>query len=174
MKKIMFLVFMLTLAISGSAFAQADNRLVNEGVVNAPVKVVWDAFTTKAGLESWLAAHTDFELKIGGKMRTQYDPKGTTDDAKAIQSTIMSYDPMRMLSFGVTKAPEAFPYPHAIYNMWTVIYFEASGEKATRVRVVSMGFGDDEESKKMYDFFKVGNAYTLDELKKHFASVARK
>jgi hypothetical protein len=47
---------------------------------------------------------------------------------------------------------------------------EAKGEKATRVRGVSLGFGDDEESKKMREFFKRGNAVTLEELQKRFAA----
>lgn len=56
--------------------------------------------------------------------------------------------------------------------MWTVVYFEAQGEKATRVRVVSMGFGNDDESKKMRGFFNRGNAFTLQQLQKRFAAKA--
>ena len=54
--------------------------------------------------------------------------------------------------------------------MWTVVYFEAQGEKATRVRGVSLGFGDDEESRKMREFFNRGNAITLEHLQKRFAA----
>ena len=163
------LMFLLVL-LPGSFRAQDDTRLVHEGLVNAPVDRVWAAFTTTEGLESWMAAHAAIELKIGGKMKTQYDPRGTIDDAKAIENTILSYEPMRMLSFRVTKAPDAFPFPNAIKNMWTVVYFEAQGEKATRVRGVSMGFGNDDESKKMREFFNRGNAITLDHLQKRFAA----
>ena len=150
--------------------AQDDDRLVHEGLVNAPLDQVWAAYTTKAGLESWMVAHAQIELKIGGTMRTRYDPKGTVDDAKAIENTILSYEPMRMLSFKVTKAPQGFPFPNAITKMWTVVYFEAQGEKATWVRGVSMGFGNDDESKKMREFFKRGNAATLEGLQKRFAT----
>jgi len=156
-------------ALPGVCAAQDDNRLVHEGVVNAPLDQVWAAYTTKAGLESWMAAHAEIELKIGGTMRVRYDPRGTVDDSKAIQNTILSYEPMRMLSFKVTKAPEGFPFPNAIKNMWTVVYFEAQGEKATRVRGVSLGFGNDDESQKMREFFNRGNAVTLEELQKRFA-----
>ena len=152
--------------------AQDDNRLVQEGVVNAPLDQVWVAYTTGAGLESWMVAHAEIELKIGGKMKTRYDPKGTVDDAQAIENTILSYEPRRMLSFKVTKAPQGFPFPSAITNMWTVVYFEAQGEKATRVRGVSMGFGNDEESKRMREFFQHGNAVTLERLQKRFEAKA--
>jgi hypothetical protein len=35
-----------------------------------------------------------------------------------------------------------------------------------------MGFGNDDESKKMREFFKRGNAFTLEELQKRFAAKA--
>jgi len=150
--------------------AEEDRRLIHEGLVEAPLNQVWAAYTTKAGLESWMVAHAEIEMKIGGLMKTQYDPKGTTDDATAIANTILSYEPMRMVSFKVTKAPQGFPFPNAIANMWTVVYFEAEGEKATRVREVCLGFGEDDESRKMREFFNRGNAITLERLKKRFAA----
>jgi uncharacterized protein YndB with AHSA1/START domain len=146
-----------------------DKRLVHEGVVAAPLKEVWAAFTTSEGQESWMVAHSEIELRIGGRMRTHYDPKGTIGDAKTIENTIISYDPERMLSIRVTKQPEGFPFPNAVRGMWTVIYFEAADPRSTRVRIVAMGFGDDEESKKMRAFFDRGNAFTLKKLQERFA-----
>ena len=150
----------------------SSNRLVHEGIVNGPLDQVWAAYTTKAGLESWMVAHAEIELKIGGTMKTQYDPKGTTEDPKAIVNTILSLEPMRMLSFKVTKAPQGFPFPNAITNMWTVVHFEAQGEKATRVREICMGFSEDDESRKMREFFNRGNAITLKTLQMRFAAKA--
>jgi len=165
--------FMMAVALLPSVCrAQDDNRLAHEGIVNAPLNQVWAAFTTREGLESWMAAHAEIELKLGGTMKTQYDPKGKIDDARAIENTILSYEPMRMLSFKVTKAPQGFPFPNAIKNMWTVVYFEPRGETATQVRVVSMGFGNDDESKKMREFFNRGNAFTLQLFQKRFAAKA--
>src|SRR5260221_13172455 len=95
---------------------QGENPLVHEGIVNGPVDQVLAGLTTKEGIESWMAAHAGIELKLGGRMRTQYNAKGTVDDAGAIENTIISYEPMRMLSFKVTKAPQGFPFPNAIKN----------------------------------------------------------
>jgi uncharacterized protein YndB with AHSA1/START domain len=168
-------LLMLLLAVACEPFPAIagvqgeDGRLVHEGVVAAPLRDVWAAFTTKAGQESWMAAHSEVELKVGGLMRTHYDPKGTLGDPKTIENTIISYDPGRMLSIRVTKAPEGFPFPNAVKAMWTVIYFEAAGPQATRVRIVGLGFGGDEESKKMRAFFDRGNAFTLKKLQERFA-----
>ena len=166
--RVVSLMFLLVF-LPGSFRAQDDTRIVHEGIVNAPVDQVWAAFTTVEGLESWMAAHATIELKIGGRMKTQYDPKGTVDDAKAIENTILSYEPLRMLSIKVAKAPDTFPFPNAIKNMWTIVYFTPEGDKTTRVREVSMGFGNDNESKKMREFFNRGNAFTLQKLQKRFA-----
>lgn len=170
--KILLVFVMLFVFLPNIGRAQDDNQIVHEGIVNAPLNQVWAAFTTREGLESWMAAHAEIELKLGGKMKTQYDPKGKTDDASAIENTILSYEPMRMLSFKVTKAPEGFPFPNAIKNMWTVVYFDSQSEKATRFRVVSIGFGNDKESKKMREFFDRGNAYTVQLFQKRFATKA--
>jgi len=147
-----------------------DNRLIHEGVVAAPVGEVWAAFTTGKGQESWMAAHSEVELKVGGRMRTHYDPKGVIGDPRTIENEIICYDPERMLSIKVTKSPEGFPFPNAVRSMWTVIYFEAVSPRTTRVRIVGLGFGDDEESKKMRAFFDRGNAFTLKKLQERFAS----
>ncbi len=164
-------VLVLTLApISVTACGAEDNPLVHEGIVAAPLDDVWKALTTKEGQESWMVAHSEIDLKIGGRMRTHYDRKGTLGDAKTIENTILAYDPKRMLSFKVSKPPEGFPFPSAVKNMWTVIYFEANTPKTTRVRIVGLGFGDDEESKKMRAFFDRGNAFTLKKLQERFAS----
>ncbi len=56
-------------------------------------------------------------------------------------------------------------------GMWTVIYFDSIDERSTRVRVVSLGFGDDPESIRMRAFFDRGNAFTLQSLQKRFETV---
>ena len=75
-----------------------------------------------------------------------------------------------MLSIQVTNPPEKFPFKDAVKNMWTVIYFEDAGSSRSRLRIVGLGFGDDEESRKLREFFDKGNAYTLKKLQEKFAS----
>jgi uncharacterized protein YndB with AHSA1/START domain len=151
-----------------SPVQEDEKRLAHEAEIGAPVADVWAALTTKAGMESWMVAHAEIDLKIGGVMRTHYDPKGKLGDAKTIENTILSFDPHRMLSIKATKIPEGFPFPNAIRDMWTVMYFEDAGAGKTRVKIVSLGLGDDEEATKMKSFFKRGNQLTLDRLRKKF------
>ena len=148
--------------------ARAIDSIVTEGVVNAPVAAVWNAWTTSSGLKEWLAPHVDSDLRIDGLMRTNYDPKGSLGDPGTIENKILAFEPERMLSIRVAKAPEKFPFKAKIGEMWTVLYFQATPDGRTLLRIVGLGFGSDDESQKMKEFFKQGNAFTLTQLQKRF------
>jgi len=144
--------------------AAAAGELVHEGVVPASLGKTWTAWTTSAGLRSWLAPHAEIDFRIGGKMRANYDAAASLDDPRTIENMILSYDPHRMLSIQVAKAPNDFPFPKAVYDMWTVVYFEEVAPEQTHVRIVAHGFTDDEESQRMRAFFARGNAATLKQM----------
>ena len=145
------------------------SELVTEGMIEGPVDAVWAALATKEGQESWNVAHAEIDLKIGGKMRTHYDATGRIGDPDTIENTILCFEPNRMLSIQVTNPPAKFPFKNAIKNMWTVIYFENAEPSRTWLRIIGVGYGDDEESRKLRGFFDKGNAYTLKKLQEKFA-----
>jgi uncharacterized protein YndB with AHSA1/START domain len=163
----------LVTLLCGSSAAQELSPIVHEGVVEASPDAVWAAFTTSEGLRAWLAPHAEIDLRVGGLMRTNYDPQGRLGDARTIENTILSYEPGRMISIRVSKAPDDFPFPTAVRRMWSVIYFTPAGSGRTLVREVSLGFGGDEESQRMRAFFMQGNATTLQQLQRHFSAPAR-
>ena len=167
MKSFALFAFVVCLLASARP-ANANESIVTEGVVDAPVADVWNAWTTTAGLKSWLAPQVDVDLRIDGLMRANYDPKGSLGDAGTIENRVLSYEPERMLSIKVAKAPEKFPFKARIGDMWTVLYFQALPDGKTSLRIVGMGFGSDEESQRMKAFFTQGNAYTLAQLQKLF------
>ena len=78
-----------------------------------------------------------------------------------------------MISIKVAKAPANFPFPNAIREMWTVLYFSVAGPSRTTVREVTLGFESDPESQRMRAFFNQGNATTLSQLQRHFAGRAQ-
>jgi uncharacterized protein YndB with AHSA1/START domain len=168
------LAIALALAVGDAPLAQDTGPIVVEGTVEAPVEAVWAAWATSEGLRVWLAPHADIDLRVGGRMRANYDPGGTLGDPRTIENEVLSFEPQRMLSIRVAKAPDGFPFPDAIRQMWTVLYFEPSGPHATRLRIVSLGFAPDAESQKMRAFFEKGNAFTLQALQRHFAPESRR
>jgi uncharacterized protein YndB with AHSA1/START domain len=162
-------VLLMTLLPAGVALAQEPMPIVAEGVIRAPVREVWAAWSTSEGLRSWLAPHAEIEMRIGGVMRANYSASGSLDDPQVIVNKILAFEPDRMLSIQVATAPANFPFPNAIFKMWTVMYFEPAEADHTRVRVVGLGFTADEESRRMRAFFERGNAETIENLRRHFA-----
>ena len=166
MKMTVAVLFLLAL-LGGTVLMAAPEPVVTEGLVNAPVDAVWKAFTTKSGIEAWMVAKTEFELKVGATWRTSYSKDSNLNDDMAIHHTILAFDPGRMLAFRTIKFPKNFPFP-AVTDTWTVVYFESAGAGKTRVTARMLGVQDDEQGQKMRAFFERGNRSELDALVKFF------
>jgi uncharacterized protein YndB with AHSA1/START domain len=146
----------------------AADPVVSETVVNAPVAAVWNAWTTVEGMQAWMVAKTDIDLRVGGLWRTSYTRDADLAGDAAIHHRVLAFDPGRMFAFQTVKTPKTFPFP-AILKTWTIVYLEPVNAGQTKVTVRMVGYGDDEESLKMRAFFEVGNKATLDALVKRFA-----
>lgn len=141
---------------------------VTEGFINAPVAEVWGLFTTSAGYKATGVDKADVDLRIGGLIRTHYDPKGTLGDPETIVNEILAFEPQRMLAIRIKEPPASFPYREAVAGTWTVIYFTPAGQDMTQVRIVGLGYRDDDQSRAMRRFFEEGNRWTLDHLAKPY------
>ena len=177
-KRLVFsLMFMLGPAIARSQdpadrmlnLATAEQPLVHSAVVDAPLTQVWQAWTTTAGITSWMVPAGEIELRVGGKMRTSYTKGSDLKGPDVIENTIICFDPLHMLSIKISKAPERFPFKKAMEHVWTVLYFEKVGEDKTKVVCRMLGYDGQSESVQMRLFFMQGNQQTLDSLVKHFA-----
>ncbi len=160
----------LLIALAGSLIvspARAAEPQVTEGFINASVAEVWRMFTTSAGFKATGVAHADVDLKVGGEIRTHYDPKGALGDANTIVNEILAFDPERMLALRIKQAPANFPFKNVMRGPWTVIYLAPAGSM-TQVRIVGLGYADDPESQAMREFFAQGNRATLDLMAKPY------
>lgn len=165
----------LTLAMPLPARGQEPSAAVSvqRAIVAAPVARVWEVFTTAEGWKALGVALAEVDLKVGGTIRTRYSPNGTLGDDQTIVNTILALDPQRMLSIQATRAPKGFPFPpETLARMWSVIELEDLGDGRTRVSVRGHGFGADETSRRMREFFAQGNAWTLQRLAQHFGPAA--
>ena len=92
-------------------------------------------------------AHASVDLRVGGKILTHYDPRGTLGDPKTIENTILAYEPHTMIAFRATKPPAGFPFPpEVLERTWSVATFRDLGGGRTRVTltVQDTGIGIDE------------------------------
>ena len=158
----------LSTNVQVSAAAHGE-PVVTHAEVDAPAEKVWDAFTTRAGIESWMVASGHVDLRIGGLIRTTYRKGADLDGDTAIHQEILSMDPGRMISFRTVKSPKDFPFSDAISRSWTVVYMEPLAPGRTRVTVKMLGYTNDAQTQKMRAFFELGNKATLDALVKRFA-----
>ena len=159
----------LTAADSPPAVAIATSSNVEEGIVDAPIDEVWGVWSTPAGWRISGVAKVDIDFRPGGLIRTHYKEDGVLGDPGTIENRILAYEPPRMLAIQIAKPPTGFPFPHAWQAPWTVITLTPIADGRTSVRLASVGFGADDESRRMLEFFKKGNHWTLEKIQAHFA-----
>ena len=167
-----FVVFALALilGVPQDDIPDPTTPVVAQVIVDAPTGAVWDAWTTRDLLLAWNEiGNSAMDLKIGGSWRTSYDPDSNLDDDTVIESTILAFDPGRMLATRTVRAPADFPFPNAILETWAVLYLEPVSDTQTRITTRMFGFTQDEESQGMREFFEWGNQYELDKLAAYFA-----
>ncbi len=157
------------LAAACSTAARADlPPLVHEAVITAPVRDVWEAFTTEKGRAAWLTPLNEVDLRIGGSILCHYDANGTLGDDGTVTLEILAFEPERMLTFRGIPPKNARHEMKGFEGTWAVIQLTPLSSDLTRIRSVGLGWAETEDAKRLRDFFDAGNAYTLKMLQKHF------
>jgi uncharacterized protein YndB with AHSA1/START domain len=139
----------------------SDKVLVLEVTVPAPLSAVWEAFTTSAGLSTWLTPGAVVDLREGGEW-TAHFPGGSTGGG-----TILSFAPEKELVLSAL-APDKFPTVRATRTK-ARFQFETKGD-STLVRLTQTGWKEGEEWVKAYEYLTVGNAQLLATLHHRFVN----
>ena len=166
-KRCMTWAFVLV-AMIGECTA-GERILRTETVVPAPVAEVWKALTTKDGIQSWMAPVAEIDLRLGGTLKTNYNPQAKIGEPGAIVHRILCYEPERMLATQFTAPEGAPPEAKLAQQTWVVYRLEPLAAGETRVTVSMMGWGQGPEWDRSYAFFEKGNAWEMEQLVKHFA-----
>lgn len=148
--------------------------LVVEGVVAAPIGEVWKVWSTPEGFKRLGVAKCDIDLRVGGLIRSHYNPAGELGDEGTIVNQIIAFEPERMMSFRIHTPPKGFPFMEAYKKTWSVATMTDLGDGRTHVRLATMGYDDSEESRKMRDFFQAGNTYVMKTLQAAFDAGTKK
>jgi uncharacterized protein YndB with AHSA1/START domain len=128
--------------------------------IPAPVHDVWEAFTTKQGLSSWLAPDVSVELKPGGDWLVKFP--GSTGGG-----TIVSFVPEKEIVINAL-APNSFPHVRATRTR-AVFTFTAEGS-STLVRLSQTGWQSGPEWDAAYEYLVTGNAQMLGMLHHRFVA----
>ncbi len=158
------------LAVAMPAFGGAGDPLVHTAVVEGPAEEVWRLLTTKRGMESWIVAHAEVDLRVGGLLRTHHDPAGRIGDPGTSTQRILALEPNRMLTFLVKETPRGFPLAQSVEGTWYEVRLSPLAHGRTRVRCVGHGFGGGPMDYAARAVVDKGNAMALQQLQKVFAN----
>jgi len=167
MRRILTCLLASTLAFSESSVQVTrvpapHKALVFEVTIPAPLDEVWNAFTTSAGLSTWLTPGAVVDLRNGGEW-TAHFPGGKTGGG-----TILSFKPKREMVMSA-MAPESFPHVRA-ERTTARFEFKQVDKRSTLVHLTQTGWKEGEEWDKAYDYLAGGNAQMLETLKRRFVS----
>ena len=161
------MILVTTAAILPAAGADTD-PLVKEAVIEGPAVEIWRLITTKAGMESWFVPHAEIDLRVGGLMRANRDPKGRIGDAHTITSRIVAIIPRRLFSLRIDDAP-GLPLSDNIEGTWYEIHLNPLSGERTRVRCVGHGFAGGPLGLLARTMVDAGSARALHQLQGIFA-----
>ena len=78
--------------------------------------------------------------------------------------------PQRLIALQVEKVPEGGPVDmETLARLWGVYELSPVEENRTKLRISGIGYGADEASSQMLEFFKSGNVYSIDLLRRNLA-----
>ena len=164
-----FAFLTLFTSVLWSQTAAADT-LVHETIIDAPIADVWNAFTEADEISTWMVPKADIDLRVGGLMRTTYNPEAALDGPEAIHHRILAFEPEKMIAYQVIKCPEGFEYAELIKQSWNVVSFESLGPNRTKIRGAGCGYKTGGAWDQMRAYFDEGNAWTYEQLRKKFAA----
>jgi uncharacterized protein YndB with AHSA1/START domain len=168
MRPLLIAAFAACVAFAGGP-ARAEERAIDkEVVVAAPIASVWQAWTSKAGIESFFAPEAEIDPRVGGAFHIHIDPFGKPGLKGADDMRFMALQPLIMLSFD-WNAPPSLPEARQQRTFVVVRLADVDG-RSTRVTIHHTGWGTGGEWDKTYAYFDRAWPNVLGNLKKRFDS----
>lgn len=128
--------------------------------VPASLDQVWNCFTTREGMVSWITPDAKVELRPGGKWLALFP------GAAPGGGTILSFATEQQLTLHA-MAPEQFPTVRK-EGTTAVFTFIALDDSHTRVHLSQVGWKNGPEWQRAYDHLATGNAMLLNQLLSRF------
>lgn len=127
--------------------------------VNCSAKDVWKKWTTQDGLKTFFGADNKIELQIGGSFEIYFMMENPYGLRGSETCKIISYLPEKMLSFS-WNAPPNFEYVrNHEHKTHVVVLFHAIDNAHTKIEINHLGWINDEQFDKVYDYFN--NAWQI-------------
>ena len=145
-----------------------ERIIKKEVTVSAPIDDVWRAWTTSEGVTSFGPPAAKIELRVGGAYEWYFMPDQPPGARGSDGCRVLSYLPMRMLSFEWNAPPSIPKLRESDAKTHVIIEFEEVEAGQVTVTLSQLGLGQGEEWDKYYEYFDAAWGRVLDGLVKHF------
>lgn len=158
--------FVLAAPCSAQEDAAVPPIVVRESIP-APRAAVWAAWTTSAGLMTFLAPRARVELRAGGPFEAWFDPSAEPGSRGSEGCEVLAWIDGEMLTFS-WSAPPSLGHLRAARAFVVVKLADADGGKGTTVELVHGGFAAGDGGKRVRAYFANAWPFVLSNLKKRF------
>jgi uncharacterized protein YndB with AHSA1/START domain len=153
--------------LSAAPVAAAERALDKEVVVAASAEQVWDAWTSRDGIRSFMAPDAEIDPRVGGAFHVHFDPLAAPGSKGADDMRYMALQPPKMLSFDWNAPPHLAETRGQ--RTFVVLRFEPVDAAHTRVRLHHTGWGDGGQWDETYNYFDRAWGVVLGNLVKCYA-----
>jgi uncharacterized protein YndB with AHSA1/START domain len=159
------LLAVLFAGIAATAGAE-ERRIFKEALVHAPIEAVFEAWSTSAGVKSFLAPDAEIDARPGGRYGVFFDPLGEPGMKGADDERVLAVQPPTMISF-TWNAPPSLPQAR-LQHTAVIVRLSSEPNDLTRVTLTHVGWGTGGEWDKAYDYFDKAWGAALGHLRQRF------
>jgi len=155
------------IALALASAPRADERAIDaQVVVAAPIDAVWQAWTTRAGIQSFFAPDAEIDPRVGGAFHIHMDPLAAPGMKGADDMRFMALQAPTMLSFD-WNAPPSLPEARG-QRTFVIVRLAPVDARSTRVTLHHTGWGSGGEWDKTFAYFDRVWPVVLGKLKASF------
>jgi uncharacterized protein YndB with AHSA1/START domain len=151
--------------------AVEERQVHRSAVLSAPAADVWWAWTTDAGIRSWLLDDSHIELRVGGPYEWYFLTEGEPGSRGSEGCQIIGFQAPTMLTF-TWNAPPHLPEARAQRTVVLLRLRPDPDDRSTRVELTQLGWGDGGQWDEAFDYFDAAWGRVLDRLVAFFGDGA--
>lgn len=135
-------------------------------VVNNPIDIVWEKWTTHEGLLTFFGHDNQIEFEIGGVYEIYFLMDNPLGLRGGEGNKILSYLPQKMLSFTWNAPPQYPEIRDHTHKTWVVVEYQVIEKDKTEVTIHHLGWKEGEKWDEVYDYFDKAWVTVLDWLER--------
>jgi uncharacterized protein YndB with AHSA1/START domain len=129
-----------------------EDTLSYEVNIDAPVDLVWQAWTTREGIKSFFAPDCNLDLRVGGAYELFFNPDAPEGLRGGEGCKILAIEEGKMISF-TWNAPPEFPSIRKQQTHVCIRFLPIDSDK-THVLFTQDGWGSSAEWKAVFSYFE--------------------